>query len=95
MNRKKDYFCTTIKFIENPTQTHWMKHYRRYLQKSCLLSGVAGVAVGQCVTNLSTGYEQCFLKGDLCLFLLRFCRFQHRIRLFQRQLGRTQIAVFF
>ena len=27
MNRKKDYFCTTIKFIENPTQTHWMKHY--------------------------------------------------------------------
>ena len=28
MNRKKDYFCTTIKFIENPTQTHWMKHYR-------------------------------------------------------------------
>ena len=28
MNRKKDYFCTTIKFIENPTQTHWMKHYQ-------------------------------------------------------------------
>ena len=27
MNQKKDYFCTTIKFIENPTQTHWMKHY--------------------------------------------------------------------
>ena len=27
MNRKKDYFCTTIKFIENTTQTHWMKHY--------------------------------------------------------------------
>ena len=30
MNRKKDYFCTTIKFIENPTQTHWMKHYRKF-----------------------------------------------------------------
>ena len=31
MNRKKDYFCTTIKFIENPTQTHWMKHYPCFL----------------------------------------------------------------
>ena len=30
MNRKKDYFCTTIKFIEKPTQTHWMKHYRLF-----------------------------------------------------------------